>query len=92
MARFAQVFPIVPAPTVYLALAAVLARGRSILPAAFTRLAVVIGIGFLIVGVAVALTPGAAAAAGGLAALQALWILAAGITALRVTNAIPAAG
>ena len=94
MARFAQVFPIVPAPTVYLALAAVLAAGRSILPPVFTRLAVAIGIGFLIVGLAVALSPAAAAAAaaGGLAALQALWILAAGITALRVTNATPAAG
>lgn len=83
MARFVQVFPIVPAPTVYLALAAVLAIGRSILPAVFTRLAAAIGIGFLIVGIAVVLTPSAAAVAGALAALQAMWILAAGVSVLR---------
>ena len=65
-----------------LALAAVLATGRPVLPSVFTRLAAVIGIGFLIIGFAVAVTPTAAAVAGGLAALQGLWILAAGITAL----------
>ena len=88
MARFAQVFPIVPAPTVYLALAAVLAAGRPVLPAVFTRLAGVIGIGFLIIGLAVAVTPTVAAVAGGLAALQGLWILAAGITALRLPGSL----
>ena len=66
-----------------LALAAVLATGRPVLPSVFTRLAAVIGIGFLIIGLAVAVTPTVAAVAGGLAALQGLWILAAGITALR---------
>jgi hypothetical protein len=89
MARFVQVFPIVPAPAVYLALAAVLATGRPVLPAVFTRLATVIGTGFLIIGTAVVLTPTAAAVAGGLAALQGLWILAAGITAYRFANVTP---
>ncbi|HUA46045.1 MAG TPA: hypothetical protein VMA77_12495 [Solirubrobacteraceae bacterium] len=92
MARFVQVFPIVPAPTVYLALAAVLAAGRPILPAVFTRLAAFIGIGFFLIGLAAALTPDATAAAGGLAALQSLWILAAGIAALRSPNVTVAAG
>jgi hypothetical protein len=90
MADFAQVFPVVPAPTVYLALAAVLATGRPVLPAIFTRLAAVLGIGFLLIGLIAAVIPGASAAAGGLAGLQALWILAAGITALRSSRSRPA--
>lgn len=60
-----------------------LATGRSVLPAIFTRLAAVIGIGFVLIGLVAAVTPDAAAAAGALAGLQAFWILAAGITALR---------
>jgi hypothetical protein len=83
MANFAQVFPIVPAPTVYLALAAVLATGRPVLPAMLTHLAAGLGIGFLLIGLVAVVIPGAAAAAGALAGLQAVWILAAGITALR---------
>ena len=47
-----------------------------------------IGIGFLIIGLAVAVTPTVAAVAGGLAALQGLWILAAGITALRLPGSL----
>ena len=83
MARFEDVFPMVPAPTVYLALAAVLATGRPVLPALFTRLAAGLGIGFLIIGLVSVAVPGADAAAGGLAGLQAVWILAAGIITLR---------
>jgi hypothetical protein len=83
MAYFAQVFPVVPAPTVYLALAVVLASGRPVLPAIFGRLAAALGIGFLLVGLVAVVIPAAAAAAGALAGVQALWILAAGITALR---------
>jgi hypothetical protein len=86
MTHFAQVFPIVPAPTVYLALATVLATGRAVLPAIFTRLAAVIGIGFLLVGLVAVITPDATSAAGSLAALQAVWILATGISALRRRN------
>jgi hypothetical protein len=52
------------------------------LPATFTRLAAVIGIGFFLIGLVAAVTPDAAAA-GALAGLQAFWILAASITALR---------
>jgi hypothetical protein len=36
-------------------------RSAAVLPAVFTRLACVVGIGFLIVGIAVVLTPAAAA-------------------------------
>jgi hypothetical protein len=82
MAHFVGVFAIVPAPTVYLALAAVLATGRQVLPAVFTSLAAVIGIGFFLSGLAAVLTPNAAAAAAGLSAAQDLWILAAGIAVL----------
>jgi hypothetical protein len=83
MAYFAQVFPVVPAPTVYLALAAVLATGRPVLPAIFTRLTGALGIGFLLVGLIAVITPDASAAAGALAGVQALWILAASCAALR---------
>jgi hypothetical protein len=82
MTHFAQVFPIVPAPTVYLALAAVLATGRPVLPAIFTSLAAVIGIGFFLIGLVAVVIPDATAAAGALSGLQDLWILAAGVTAL----------
>ncbi len=79
MAHFAQVFPIVAAP-IYIALAAVLATGRPVLPAIFTRLAAVLGVGFVLIGLVAVFAPGAGAVTGG---LSGLWILAAGITALR---------
>jgi hypothetical protein len=82
MTHFAQVFPIVPAPTVYLALAAVLANGRRVLPAIFTSLAAVIGVSFFLIGLVTVVVPDATAAAGALSGLQDLWILAAGVTAL----------
>jgi hypothetical protein len=86
MARFTQVFPIVPAPTVYLALAAVLAAGQPVLPAIFTQLAAALGVGFVLVGLAGVLTPSAAVGSAALSGLQDVWILAAGITALRRTS------
>ena len=86
MARFTQVFPIVPAPTVYLALAAVLAAGQPVLPSILTRLAAVLGVGFVLVGLAGVLTSSAAAGSAALSGLQDLWIFAAGITALRRTS------
>ncbi len=61
MARFTQVFPIIPAPTVYLSLAAVLAAGQPVLRAIFTRLAAALGVGFVLIGLAGVLTPSAAA-------------------------------
>lgn len=85
MASFTRVFPIVPAPTVYLSLAAVLAAGQRVLPAIFTRLAAALGVGFVLVGLAGVLTSSAAAGSAALSGLQDLWILAAGITALRRT-------
>jgi hypothetical protein len=86
MARFTRVFPIIPAPTVYLSLAAVLAAGQPVLPAIFTRLAAALGVGFVLVGVAGVLTSSAAVGSAALSGLQDLWILAAGIITLRRTS------
>ena len=63
MARFVQVFPIVQAPAVYLPLAALLAGGR-VLPRPFPRAAAVLAVGFLLLGLAGALTPLAQAGIG----------------------------
>lgn len=80
MTRFIQVFTMVPAPAVYLALTAVLTTGRPMLPPIFTCLAALLGIGFFLLGLVAIVAPQAGAAAGG---LSDLWILAAGITILR---------
>jgi hypothetical protein len=85
MARFAQVFPIVAAP-IYIALAAVLCTGRPVLPAIFTRLAAVLGLGFFLIGLVAVFAPGAGAVTGG---LSGLWLLAAGIAALRSSTSRP---
>jgi hypothetical protein len=81
MASFVRVFPIVPAPAVYLALGAVL-LGTGALPRPFAPLAIGLGVAFELVGLAGVLTPAAGAAAAGLSGLQALWILAAAIALL----------
>jgi len=81
MARFIQIFPMVPAPGVYLPLSAVLA-GSSVLPRFFHRAAAVIAVGFLLLGLAGVLSPLAQAGSGGWSALQDLWILTAAVTLL----------
>jgi hypothetical protein len=83
MARFIEVFPIVPAATLYLALATVLASGPYVVPAIFTRLAAALGIAFFLVGLAGVLTSAASALSAGLSGLQDVWTLAAAITVLR---------
>jgi hypothetical protein len=83
MSRFIQVFPIVPAPTVYLALAWVLLRGRQVLPSVFMRLAVAIGVAFVVVGFIGALASSASAGAAAVSGLQALWILVAAVVMMR---------
>jgi hypothetical protein len=86
MAHFTQVFAIVPAPTVYLSVAAVLAVGEPVLPAIFTWLAAALGVGFVLVSLAGVFAASAAAGSAALAGQQDLWIMAAGITALRRTT------
>jgi hypothetical protein len=82
MARFIEVFPIVPAATVYLGLAVVLATGRRVLPALFARLAAVLGVAFLLVGLTGVVTSTASGPSAGLSGLQDAWILAAAIAVL----------
>ncbi len=77
MSSFIHVFPIVPAPAVYLSLGALLVR-VPILPRAFGPLALALGAAFAIVGLVGSILPAAAAAAG-LSGLQAIWVLAAAI-------------
>jgi hypothetical protein len=86
MARFVQVFPILPAATVYLALAAVLQYGERVLPPIFARLALALGVGFVAVGLVGALVPAAAAGSGVLSGLQAAWIFVAGVVLIRNTT------
>jgi len=83
MTHFVQVFPIVAASTVYLALAAVLHYGDEVLPPVFTRLALALGVGFVAVGFAGALVPAAGAGTAALSGLQDVWILAAGIVLIQ---------
>ena len=78
MSSFIRIFPIVPAPAVYVPLGIILRRSRR-LPPGFAWTALVIGVGFLAVGIAGIVVPGATIGAAVLSSLQDLWILAAGI-------------
>jgi hypothetical protein len=78
MSRFIQMFPVVPAPLVYLPLSVVL-LGTRILPRWLAWTALGIGAAFLLVGLLEVFVPFAQAFAAGLAAIQALWILTAAI-------------
>jgi hypothetical protein len=83
MSHFVQVFPVVAAPTVYLALSAVLRHGKEVLPAVFTRLALALGIAFFALGFVGALVPSASAGVAALSGLQAAWIFTAGVVLIR---------
>ncbi|MDQ4503651.1 hypothetical protein [Sinomonas sp. ASV322] len=78
MSRFIQVFPLVPAPAVYLPLGVILLR-RRILPTWLGWMALALGAAFLLVGLLEVFLPLAQAFAAGLAGLQDLWILTAAI-------------
>lgn len=82
MSHFIQVFPLVPAPVVYLSLGWILLHGR-LLPRWLGQVALGLGIGFVVVGLAEIFLPLAQAFAAGLAGLQDLWILAAALTLAR---------
>jgi hypothetical protein len=77
-AGFIHVFPIVPAPAVYLALGAILLSAQ-VLPRLFAYLALALGAAFVVVGLVAVFVPLATAAAGVLSFGQDLWILAAAI-------------
>lgn len=89
MTHFLQVFPVVAAPTVYLALAAVLRYGDPVLPPVFARLAVALGAAFAAFGLIGALLPSAGAGTAALAGLQDVWILAAGVVLIRRSPRLP---
>jgi hypothetical protein len=82
MSAFVHVFPMAPAPLVYLSLGAALA-GSDVLPAAFARLALVLGTAFALVGltglfVAPVLTLVVVGAQSLWVASAAVWLLARG--------------
>jgi hypothetical protein len=81
MATFIRVFPIVPAPAVYLSVGFLLLHA-AVLPRAFAWLAVTLGAAFAVAGLIGTLLPAATAATAGLAGLQVLWLIAAAL-ALR---------
>lgn len=78
MSRFIQVFPLVPAPAVYLPLGYILLR-NGLLPRWLAWVAVGLGGAFLLVGLLEVFLPFAQAFAAGLAGLQAFWIITAAI-------------
>jgi hypothetical protein len=86
MSRFVQVFPIVPAPAVYLPLGWILLHSP-LLPRWLGATALGLGAAFLLVGLLEVFLPAAQAAAAALAAVQALWIvIAAGALMARRTT------
>ncbi|HEY2505719.1 MAG TPA: hypothetical protein VGI58_04330 [Streptosporangiaceae bacterium] len=85
MATFIRVFPIIPAPVIYLSVG-VLLLGTTVLPRLFAYLALILSVAFAVAGLIGALLPGAAAATAGLAGLQILWLIAAAIS-LRTVHA-----
>lgn len=82
MSTFIRVFPLVPAPAVYLPIGVLLLR-TSVLPRLFAYLAISLGVAFVIAGLVGILVPAAAVATAGLASIQVIWIIAAAI-ALRL--------
>jgi hypothetical protein len=78
MASFIRVFPLIPAPAIYISLGLLLVRAHA-LPRAFARLALVLGAAFAISGFVGVMVPSATAATAALAGVQALWIPAAAL-------------
>jgi len=85
MSAFIRVFPLVPAPALYLSVG-VLLLGVPVLPSAFARLALALGAAFAVTGLIGIFLSAAAAATAGLSGLQVLWVIAAAI-ALQTTTA-----
>lgn len=85
MASFIRVFPMVPAPAVYLSLGAAL-LGTGVLPRAFAPLAIGLGAAFALVGLAGVLVPAATIASAVLSGVQDVWVLAAAVALLVGTR------
>ena len=79
MSTFIRVFPIVPAPALYLSVGWLL-LGSTALPRVFARLALALGAAFALTGIIGVFAPAASAATAGLSGVQVLWIIAAAIT------------
>jgi len=84
MSAFIRVFPLVPAPALYLSVG-VLLLGIPVLPSAFARLALALGAAFAVTGLIGIFLSAAAAATAGLSGLQVVWVIAAAI-ALQTTT------
>ena len=86
MSVFTYVYPIVPAPVIFLALGTIL-LGSHILPRAFGYLAFILGIAFTVVGLIGLFTTSLLTII--VLSLQALWVLAAAITFLALSGKEP---
>jgi hypothetical protein len=86
MSVFTYVYPIVPAPVIFLALGTIL-LGSSLLPRVFGYLAFGLGIAFAVVGFIGLFTTSLLTIA--VLSLQALWVLAASITYLVSSRNVP---
>jgi hypothetical protein len=82
MSSFAQVYALIPAPTITLSLG-ILLVGSNMLPRAFARFALVLGAGFVLCGFVGVIVPAASAATGALGGAEAIWVLAAAIVLSR---------
>ena len=85
MTVFTYLYPIVPAPVIFLALGTIL-LGSHLLPRAFGYLALILGVAFAVVGLAGLFTTSILTIV--VLSLQALWVLAAGITFLFRTGVV----
>jgi NADH:ubiquinone oxidoreductase subunit K len=84
MGQFVHIFPLAPAPLIFVALGAAL-RGSTLLPQAFAWLALALGAAFAIVGSLGIFDPAAASAVVALLIGQELWIGAAALALVAVT-------
>ena len=85
MAAFIRVFPLIPAPAVYISIGILLLHAH-VLPGVFARLALALGVAFAICGVVGVMAPSATAPTAGLAGLQAFWIVFAAFAWRRTTR------
>jgi hypothetical protein len=85
MAAFIRVFPLIPAPAVYITIGILLLHAH-VLPGVFARLALALGVAFAICGVIGVMAPSVTGPTAGLAGLQALWIIFAAFAWRRTTR------
>jgi hypothetical protein len=78
MAPFARIYPLIAVPLIAIGLG-ILLRDSDVLPRVFARVSLGLGVAFVIGGFVGIMVPAASGVVGALAALQALWILAAAL-------------